>query len=84
MAKPFATEAAWFVVDTDVQIHGACALQRGHLLEYLYRKVRARESMVVPPKRNGPSSQGALPLTGSPDVHKTVCTHTHRKIEHLM
>jgi alkylation response protein AidB-like acyl-CoA dehydrogenase len=41
MAKLFATEAAQFVVDSAVQIHGARALQRGHLLEHLYREVRA-------------------------------------------
>jgi acyl-CoA dehydrogenase len=41
MAKLFATETAQFVVDTAVQIHGARALQRGHLLEHLYREVRA-------------------------------------------
>ncbi|MEA5358836.1 acyl-CoA dehydrogenase family protein [Amycolatopsis sp., V23-08] len=41
MAKLFATEAAQFVVDSAVQLHGARALQRGHLLEHLYREVRA-------------------------------------------
>ncbi|MFF5856311.1 acyl-CoA dehydrogenase family protein [Streptomyces sp. NPDC012751] len=41
MAKLFATEAAQFVVDTAVQLHGARALRRGHLLEHLYREVRA-------------------------------------------
>ena len=41
MAKLYATEAAQFVVDAAVQIHGARALQRGHLLEHLYREVRA-------------------------------------------
>ncbi|MBF9071016.1 acyl-CoA dehydrogenase family protein [Streptacidiphilus fuscans] len=41
MAKLFATEAAQYVVDSAVQIHGARALQRGHLLEQLYREVRA-------------------------------------------
>jgi acyl-CoA dehydrogenase len=41
MAKLFATEAAQWVVDAAVQIHGAVALQRGHLLERLYRDVRA-------------------------------------------
>jgi alkylation response protein AidB-like acyl-CoA dehydrogenase len=29
------------VVDAAVQIHGARALRRGHLLEHLYREVRA-------------------------------------------
>jgi len=41
MAKLFATETAQFVVDAAIQIHGARALQRGHLLEHLYREVRA-------------------------------------------
>jgi acyl-CoA dehydrogenase len=41
MAKLFATENAQYVVDAAVQIHGARALQRGHLLEHLYREVRA-------------------------------------------
>ena len=41
MAKLFATETAQFVVDAAVQIHGARGLQRGHLLEHLYREVRS-------------------------------------------
>jgi acyl-CoA dehydrogenase len=41
MAKLFATEIAQEVVDAAVQIHGAAALERGHLLEHLYRDVRA-------------------------------------------
>lgn len=41
MAKLFATEAAQAIVDECVQLHGARALQRGHLLEHLYRDVRA-------------------------------------------
>jgi alkylation response protein AidB-like acyl-CoA dehydrogenase len=41
MAKLYATETAQFVVDSAVQLHGAAALQRGHLLEHLYRDVRA-------------------------------------------
>jgi acyl-CoA dehydrogenase len=41
MAKLFATEAAQWVVDAAVQIHGATALEKGHLLERLYREVRA-------------------------------------------
>ena len=40
MAKLFATEAAQFVVDAAVQIHGASALERGQPLEHLYREVR--------------------------------------------
>jgi acyl-CoA dehydrogenase len=41
MAKLFATETAQFVVDSAIQIHGAAALERGHLLEHLYREVGA-------------------------------------------
>jgi acyl-CoA dehydrogenase len=41
MAKLFATETAQFVVDAAIQIHGARALEEGHLLEHLYRDVRA-------------------------------------------
>jgi acyl-CoA dehydrogenase len=41
MAKLYATETAQWVVDAAVQLHGAAALQRGHLLEHLYRDVRA-------------------------------------------
>ncbi|MFF4252711.1 acyl-CoA dehydrogenase family protein [Streptomyces sp. NPDC001663] len=41
MAKLLATETAQYVVDKAVQLHGARALQRGHLLEHLYREVRA-------------------------------------------
>jgi acyl-CoA dehydrogenase len=41
MAKLHGTETAQWVVDAAVQIHGARALERGHLLEHLYREVRA-------------------------------------------
>ncbi|MFF3644451.1 acyl-CoA dehydrogenase family protein [Streptomyces sp. NPDC002564] len=41
MAKLIATESAQYVVDAAVQLHGARALRRGHLLEHLYREVRA-------------------------------------------
>lgn len=41
MAKLYATETAQFVIDSAVQIHGAAALEKGHLLEHLYREVRA-------------------------------------------
>ena len=41
MAKLFATESAQWVVDQAVQLHGARGLQQGHLLERLYREVRA-------------------------------------------
>jgi acyl-CoA dehydrogenase len=41
MAKLYATESAQYVVDAALQLHGARGLQRGHLLEHLYREVRA-------------------------------------------
>ncbi|MGP3982885.1 acyl-CoA dehydrogenase family protein [Streptomyces sp. KR80] len=41
MAKLLATETAQYVVDAAVQIHGARALRHGHVLEHLYREVRA-------------------------------------------
>jgi acyl-CoA dehydrogenase len=41
MAKLFATETAQWVVDAAIQVHGAVGLERGHLLEHLYRDVRA-------------------------------------------
>ncbi|MCF1593317.1 acyl-CoA dehydrogenase family protein [Streptomyces muensis] len=41
MAKLLATETAQYVVDRAVQLHGARALRHGHLLEHLYREVRA-------------------------------------------
>lgn len=40
MAKLFASQAAQFVVDGALQVHGAAGLQRGHLIEHLYREVR--------------------------------------------
>ena len=41
MAKLLATETAQEAVDVAIQVHGARALERGHLLEHLYREVRA-------------------------------------------
>jgi alkylation response protein AidB-like acyl-CoA dehydrogenase len=41
MAKLFATETAQQAVDVAIQVHGARALEKGHLLEHLYRDVRA-------------------------------------------
>ena len=41
MAKLFATETAQEAVDAAIQVHGAAALQQGHVLEHLYREVRA-------------------------------------------
>jgi acyl-CoA dehydrogenase len=40
MAKLFATETAQQAVDVAIQVHGARALEQGHLLEHLYREVR--------------------------------------------
>ncbi|HEY5578577.1 MAG TPA: acyl-CoA dehydrogenase family protein [Acidimicrobiia bacterium] len=40
MAKLYATEVAQEVVDAAVQVHGAVALEEGHLLSHLYREVR--------------------------------------------
>lgn len=40
-AKLHATETSQRVIDDAVQLHGAVALRRGHLLEKLYREVRA-------------------------------------------
>ena len=41
MAKVYATEVAQQAVDVAIQVHGARALEKGHLLEHLYREVRA-------------------------------------------
>ena len=41
MAKLFATETAQDAVDVAIQVLGARALEHGHLLEHLYREVRA-------------------------------------------
>jgi acyl-CoA dehydrogenase len=41
MAKLFATEAAQRAVDVAIQVHGARGLEKGHVLEHLYREVRA-------------------------------------------
>jgi acyl-CoA dehydrogenase len=41
MAKLYATEMAQYVIDAAIQIHGARGLERGHLLEELYREVRS-------------------------------------------
>jgi acyl-CoA dehydrogenase len=41
MAKLYATEVAQRAVDVAIQVHGARALEKGHLLEHLYREVRA-------------------------------------------
>ncbi|MEA2435202.1 MAG: acyl-CoA dehydrogenase [Actinomycetota bacterium] len=41
IAKLYATETAQFVIDAALQIHGAKGLEKGHLLEHLYRDVRS-------------------------------------------
>ncbi len=41
MAKLFATETAQSIVDEAVQIHGGLGVTRGHIVERLYREVRA-------------------------------------------
>ena len=41
MAKLFATEAAQRIVDRAVQIHGGLGVERGAVVERLYREVRA-------------------------------------------
>lgn len=41
IAKLYATETAQWVVDMALQIHGASGLEKGHVLEHLYRDVRA-------------------------------------------
>jgi acyl-CoA dehydrogenase len=41
MAKLFATEVAQRAVDVAIQVHGARGLEKGHVLEHLYREVRA-------------------------------------------
>jgi acyl-CoA dehydrogenase len=41
MAKLFATERAQDVIDKAVQIHGGDGVRRGHIVERLYREIRA-------------------------------------------
>ncbi|MBS1678204.1 MAG: acyl-CoA dehydrogenase family protein [Actinobacteria bacterium] len=41
IAKLLATEVAQEAVDLAIQVHGARGLEQGHLLEHLYREVRA-------------------------------------------
>jgi acyl-CoA dehydrogenase len=40
-AKLFATEAASRIIDQALQIHGGAGLERGHVIERLYRDIRA-------------------------------------------
>ena len=41
MAKLFATDRAQAVIDRAVQIHGADGVRKGHVVESLYREIRA-------------------------------------------
>lgn len=41
MAKLFATERAQVVIDTAVQLHGGDGVRHGHIMERLYREIRA-------------------------------------------
>jgi len=41
MAKLFATEQAQSVIDKAVQLHGGDGVRRGHIVERLYREIRA-------------------------------------------
>lgn len=41
MAKYYATEAAQQVIDAAVQLHGGLGVTRGHIIESLYRDIRA-------------------------------------------
>jgi acyl-CoA dehydrogenase len=41
MAKLFATERAQVVIDAAVQLHGGDGVRRGHVVERLYREIRA-------------------------------------------
>jgi acyl-CoA dehydrogenase len=41
MAKLFATERAQVVIDKSVQLHGGDGVRRGHIVEKLYREIRA-------------------------------------------
>jgi acyl-CoA dehydrogenase len=41
MAKLYATEAAQYVIDKAVQLHGGDGVRRGHIVERLYREIRA-------------------------------------------
>ena len=41
MAKLFATEQAQKVIDKAVQLHGGDGVRKGHIVERLYREIRA-------------------------------------------
>ncbi len=65
MAKLAATEMAQRVVDDAVQIHGARALERGHLLERLYRDgarpADLRGRLRGPARRSSPAASTRRP-----------------------
>jgi len=50
MARVSRTEAAQAAIDTAIQFHGASGLEAGHLLEGLYREVRATRIFEVHPR----------------------------------
>lgn len=72
MAKLYATESAQRVVDQAVQLHGARALQRGHLLEHLYREVRA-------PRIYEGASEVQRTIIGRALVREARTTHTDER-----
>ena len=41
MAKLFATDQAQLVIDQAVQLHGGDGVLKGHIIESLYREIRA-------------------------------------------
>ena len=41
MAKLFATDRAQAVIDKAVQLHGGDGVRKGHVVESLYREIRA-------------------------------------------
>lgn len=41
MAKLFATDQAQYIIDKAVQIHGGDGVRKGHIMERLYREIRA-------------------------------------------
>ena len=61
----FATETAQRAVDVAIQVHGARALEKGHLLEHLYREVRAPRIYEGRPRCSARSSPGSC--TRKPD-----------------
>ncbi|MEY2993479.1 MAG: Acyl-CoA dehydrogenase, partial [Pseudomonadota bacterium] len=41
MAKMAATESAQQIIDAAVQMHGGMGVRKGHMVESLYREIRA-------------------------------------------